>query len=26
MTVNSEVYGKLTEKDIPGIVAKYQEM
>ena len=26
MTVNNEVYGKLTVKDIPDIVAKYQAM
>lgn len=26
MTVNDEVYGKLTEKDIPGIVDKYRAL
>lgn len=26
MTVNDEVYGKLTKDDIPGIVKKYREM
>ncbi len=26
MTVNDEVYGKLTEKDVPGIVEKYRAL
>ena len=25
LTVNDEVYGRLTEKDIDGILAKYQD-
>ena len=24
LTVNDEVYGKITEDDVPGILAKYQ--